>query len=150
MSHVFSKRYSIAPRSECFLINSEEMIDKSGKTKTGTATAAPTVVMKPSKAAMLVDKNSRTIVKIMQMQEHLSESDKDKDKPLLRKICSVLPLFLNCQVLIEVVCLAHLQERLNRRLLKLSRWIDTRLEKSATDGTKRGSFIPGRFGTINR
>jgi hypothetical protein len=57
----------------------------------------PVVSFKPSKAAVLVDKNSRTIVKILQLQEHLSDAEKnstektysDKDKAILRKICMI-------------------------------------------------------------
>lgn len=49
--------------------------------------AAPAVI-KPSKAAALADKNSRTMVKIMQLQEYLTEKgDTPKDRALHRKIC---------------------------------------------------------------
>jgi ribosomal protein S15P/S13E len=46
--------------------------------------------LRAPKAAASVDKNSRTIVKIMQLQQHLNESEKDytaKDKAILKKIC---------------------------------------------------------------
>lgn len=45
--------------------------------------------IKPSRAAAMVDKNSRTIVKIMQLQEYLTENEKEytsKDKAVLRRI----------------------------------------------------------------
>lgn len=53
------------------------------------SSSSTTTHIKPAKAAVLVDKNSRTIVKIMQLQEYLAKDEKEyteKDALLLRKI----------------------------------------------------------------
>jgi hypothetical protein len=74
------------------------MLEKSKGAAASSESVEPVVSFKPSKAAVLVDKNSRTIVKILQLQEHLSDTERtsaeknysDKDKAILRKICECL------------------------------------------------------------
>ena len=63
------------------------------------SSSSTTTHIKPAKAAVLVDKNSRTIVKIMQLQEYLAKDEKEyteKDALLLRKIGELLVIWLVC------------------------------------------------------
>ena len=61
------------------------MIERSNQSQT----SGGAMKIKPSRAAAMVDKNSRTIVKIMQLQEYLADNEKEytaKDRAVLRRI----------------------------------------------------------------